>query len=165
MEKNKNTQEDNFSLIEKDYLENILSLELDKLEIHLVYIEIKLLKSIGARIEATIFRDSGISHDDCSLTTKMIKSVIDEKYNNADEYTITVSSPGFKWLFRGQKEFEIFQNAPIKVVYTKAASEIIKAKTMTGILLSSDDESIEIENEKNNMTISKSAISKIYLNY
>lgn len=165
MEKNKDTQENNFSIIEKDYLEEKLSIELDKLEISLVYIEIKILKSIGARIEATIYRETGISHDDCSLSTKFIKSIIDEKYSNADKYTITVSSPGFTWLFKGQREFEIFKNAPIKVVYTKAASEVIKAKTMTGILLSSDEESIEVENEKNNLTISKSAIAKIYLNY
>ncbi len=165
MQNDKDIQDENFSLIEKDYLEDKLSVEIDKLEISLVYVEIRIVKSIGARIEATIYRESGISHDDCSLCTKIIKSIIDEKYNNADDYTITVSSPGFTWLFKGEREFEIFKNAPIKVVYTRAASEIIKAKTMTGILLSSDDESIEVENERNNLTISKSAISKIYLNY
>ncbi len=158
-------KKNDIQIIEKAYLYEKLEKVLDKENTVLLYLDIKILRSIGAKIEAIIYKEEGLSHQDCSEATTIIKSIIDEKYQNADEYTITVSSPGFKWLFRSEKEFKIFKNAPIKVIYNKKASEILKAKTVTGLLLSYDDESIEVENERENICISRNAIEKIYLNY
>lgn len=165
MDRKKTKKTEAVKIIENDYLKENLNIELEKLGIALLYVDLRMLKNIGAKIEVIIYKEDGICHKNCSATTRIIKSIINEKHDNADEYGITVSSPGFKWLFRGEKEFEVFKNAPIKIVYNKKSSEIIKAKTVTGILLGSDDNSIEIENERENITISRDAIEKIYLNY
>ncbi len=165
---------ENIKIIDSSYLSEKLEIELTKINITLLHINVHFLKSIGAKIDATIYKEDGISHQNCSETTRIIKTIINEnsdntskndEYDEADEYGITVSSPGLKWLFKGEKEFEIFKNAPIKVIYNKKASEIIDAKTVTGLLLGSDDSSIEIENERENITILRDAIEKIYLNY
>lgn len=85
------------------------------------------------------------------------------KNNGYDEgdYTITVSSAGFRWKF--DDNYELFEDMPIKIKYKVDDDNYI---TTTAILKEAKDDYIIIKNDDDNIDIKilKSNIIKTRLN-
>lgn len=163
--KKKNEDKKSSEIIDSEYLRKELEKKLVQTNLDLLYVCALSLRTSGPKVDAVIYSKEGVSHDNCADVTREIKKIINDKGLSGDDYTITVSSPGFKWKFASDKEFEIFKNAPVKITYTREASKIIGSKTVCGILLGNKQGEIEIENERENISVSKKAIEKINLNY
>lgn len=146
---------------------NVFDKTYDKLKkegIYLLELKIALLRK-DKRIYAVIIKKweneiSYISHNDCIEATKKIQESIKSEGFEENDYTITVSSAGFRWEF--DDKYEIFINMPIKIRYSKENGEI---KTVKAILKEAKEDYILIEDEKSEeIKILKKDIIKTRLN-
>lgn len=112
------------------------------------------------KIYAIIFKKKeNISHKHCIEATKVIQSMIKKQGFDEGDYTITVSSAGFRWKF--DDRFELFEDMPIKIKYRDNEDIIVSS----AILEKSNEEYIIIKNEDDkNIEINKKDIIKTRLN-
>lgn len=113
------------------------------------------------KIYAVIFKKKeNVSHSHCIEATRVIQSVIKSEGYDEGDYTITVSSAGFRWKIEAR--FELFEDMMIKIKY-KNEDEII---TESGILKEAKEDYIiiDFENEKKEIKILKENIIKLRLN-
>ena len=107
-------------------------------------------------------KKESVSHSHCIEATRVIQSVI--KFEGFDEgdYTITVSSAGFRWKI--EDRFELFEEMPIKIKF-KIKDKEDKIITERGILKEGKEDYIIFENEnKETKKILKNDIIKTRLN-
>ena len=118
------------------------------------------------KVYAVIFKKKeSVSHTHCIETTRKIQDCIKANGYDEGDYTITVSSAGFRWKFNDR--YELFEDMPIKIKY-RSGEEFITAYAM---LKKSEDDYIIITvtdednviNEKN-IKILKKDIIKARLN-
>jgi ribosome maturation factor RimP len=108
-------------------IRSILLEELERitepLGMHVVELSVFRGKS-GLNIRAVIYREGGVTLDDCERVTKLyndrltILEPIDE--NN---YTLQVSSPGIYRVFKDIKEYTIFRSRHVKMVVDEPFEE------------------------------------------
>lgn len=116
---------------------------LEKNKIYLLNLKVGAIKD-NKKIYAVIFKKKeNISHSHCIKATKIIQQIIKAEGYDEGDYTITVSSAGFRWKI--ENRFELFEDMPVKIKY-KNEDKII---TESGILKEAKEDYIilELENE------------------
>ena len=116
---------------------------LEKNKIYLLNLKVGAIKD-NKKIYAVIFKKKeNISHSHCIEATKIIQQIIKAEGYDEGDYTITVSSAGFRWKI--ENRFELFEDMPVKIKY-KNEDKII---TESGILKEAKEDYIilELENE------------------
>lgn len=157
----KPVKKDEVKVIDQELLfENAKKL-IEKHNIYLLDLKVLAVKD-NKKVYAVIFKKKeSASHNHCIEATRVIQEVI--KNNGYDEwdYTITVSSAGFRWKF--DDNYELFEDMPIKIKYKVDDDNYI---TTTAILKEAKDDYIIIKNDDDNIDIKilKSNIIKTRLN-
>lgn len=112
--------------------------------IYLLNLKVGAIKD-NKKVYAVIFKKKeNVSHSHCIEATRVIQSVIKSEGEDEGDYTITVSSAGFRWKI--EDRFELFEDMMIKIKY-KNGDKII---TESGILKEAKENYIivDLENEK-----------------
>lgn len=112
--------------------------------IYLLNLKVGAIKD-NKKVYAVIFKKKeNVSHSHCIEATRVIQSVIKSEGEDEGDYTITVSSAGFRWKI--EERFELFEDMMIKIKY-KNGDKII---TESGILKEAKEDYIivDLENEK-----------------
>lgn len=113
-------------------------------QIYLLNLKVGAIKD-NKKVYAVIFKKKeNVSHSHCIEATRVIQSVIKSEGEDEGDYTITVSSAGFRWKI--EDRFELFEDMMIKIKY-KNGDKII---TESGILKEAKENYIivDLENEK-----------------
>lgn len=113
-------------------------------QIYLLNLKVGAIKD-NKKVYAVIFKKKeNVSHSHCIEATRVIQSVIKSEGEDEGDYTITVSSAGFRWKI--EERFELFEDMMIKIKY-KNGDKII---TESGILKEAKEDYIivNLENEK-----------------
>ena len=129
--------------------------------IYLLNLKVGAIKD-NKKVYAVIFKKKGnVSHSHCIEATRVLQSVIKSCGFDEGDYTITVSSAGFRWKI--ENRFELFEEMPIKIKYNN--NEEDKIITESGILKEAKEDYIIFENEdKEIIKILKEDIIKTRLN-
>lgn len=112
--------------------------------IYLLNLKVGAIKD-NKKVYAVIFKKKeNVSHSHCIEATRVIQSVIKSEGEDEGDYTITVSSAGFRWKI--EERFELFEDMMIKIKY-KNGDKII---TESGILKEAKEDYIivNLKNEK-----------------
>ena len=130
-------------------------------KIYLLNLKVGAIKD-NKKVYAVIFKKKeSVSHSHCIEATRVLQSVIKSCGFDEGDYTITVSSAGFRWKI--ENRFELFEDMPIKIKYK--IIEENKIITKSGILKETKDDYIIFENEDNEIIkILKEDIIKTRLN-
>ena len=133
---------------------------IEKHNIYLLDLKVLAVKD-NKKVYAVIFKKKeSVSHNHCIEATRVIQEVIRSNGYDDGDYTITVSSAGFRWKF--DDNYELFEDMPIKIKYKADDDNYI---TTAAILKEAKDDYIIIENDENiNIKILKSNIIKTRLN-
>ena len=144
LNKNINNSKEKINIIDETILfeksANILEKES---RIYLLNLKVGAIKD-NKKVYAVIFKKKeNISHSHCIEATKIIQQIIKAEGYDEGDYTITVSSAGFRWKI--ENRFELFEDMPVKIKY-KNEDKII---TESGILKEAKEDYIilELENE------------------
>ena len=117
-------------------------------------------QKIGAdyHLEITIDSDEGINIDDCEKVHRAIDPILDEIDPIEDFYYLEVSSPGVERELKSEEHIElsIGQKVLCKLFTTKDGR-----KSITGILVSQDNESVTIDENGIETVVLKSEIAKL----
>ncbi len=122
--------------------------------------------SDNKKVYGVIFKKKeSVSHTHCIETTRIIQECIKSNGYDEGDYTITVSSAGFRWKF--DSRYELFEDMPIKIKYRNGEDfvtdyAVLKEAKDDYIVISVIDEE-NITNEKN-IKILKNDIIKARLN-
>lgn len=129
-------------------------------QIYLLNLKVGAIKD-NKKVYAVIFKKKeSVSHSHCIEATRVLQSVIKSCGFEEGDYTITVSSAGFRWKI--ENRFELFEEMPIKIKYKIEENKII---TENGILKEAKEDYIIFENEDNEIIkILKEDIIKTRLN-
>lgn len=129
-------------------------------QIYLLNLKVGAIKD-NKKVYAVIFKKKeSVSHSHCIEATRVLQSVIKSCGFDEGDYTITVSSAGFRWKI--ENRLELFEEMPIKIKYKIEENKII---TESGILKEAKDDYIIFENEdKEIIKILKEDIIKTRLN-
>ncbi len=147
-------------LDEKEAFDIATSILITK-DIYLLDLKVKSNK-YDVHIYAVIHKkNETTTHNDCVTTTKIIKEIISEKKLDEDDYSITVSSAGFNWIFKSDLEYQIFIGENIKLKYLDDKEE--KNVTLSGVLKENHENYIIIQSEEEKI-INKEKIIKAKLN-
>ena len=132
-------------------------------QIYLLNLKVGAIKD-NKKVYAVIFKkNESVSHSHCIDATRVIQSVIKSAGFDEGDYTITVSSAGFRWKI--EERFELFENMPIKIKYKINNEGEDKIITESGILKEAKEDYIFFENEdKEKRKILKNDIIKTRLN-
>ena len=132
-------------------------------QIYLLNLKVGAIKD-NKKVYAVIFKkNESVSHSHCIEATRVIQSVIKSAGFDEGDYTITVSSAGFRWKI--EERFELFENMPIKIKYKINNEGEDKIITESGILKEAKEDYIFFENEdKEKRKILKEYIIKARLN-
>ncbi|WPC38122.1 ribosome assembly cofactor RimP [Brachyspira hyodysenteriae] len=164
-DKASNTNKIENNIIDEAVLYNGIKDILEKSNIYLLDLKVRAI-SDNKKVYAVIFKKKeSVSHTHCIETTRKIQDCIKSNGYDEGDYTITVSSAGFRWKFNDR--YELFEDMPIKIKY-RSGEEFI---TSYAILKKSEDDYIIITvtdednviNEKN-IKILKKDIIKARLN-
>ena len=108
-----------------------------------------------------IYKEGGISIDDCEKVSRRLSDILDEKDYIDDTYIMEVSSPG---LGRPLKKEKDFKRSLGKEVDIRTYRMIDKQKEFTGILKDYDKDTVTIELENETLkTFEKGDIALIRL--
>ena len=131
---------------------------LEENKIYLLNLKVGAIKD-NKKIYAVIFKKKeSVSHSHCIEATRVIQQIIKAEGYDEGDYTITVSSAGFRWKI--EDRFEIFEDMPIKIKH-KSEEKII---TESGILKEANGDYIILELEDNDKKIKIKDIIKTRLN-
>ena len=132
--------------------------------IYLLNLKVGAIKD-NKKVYAVIFKKKeSVSHSHCIEATRVIQSAIKSAGFDEGDYTITVSSAGFRWKI--EDRFELFEEMPIKIKFKiKDKDKEDKIITESGILKEGKEDYIIFENEnKETKKILKNDIIKTRLN-
>lgn len=112
-------------------------------KIYLLNLKVGAIKD-NKKIYAVIFKKKeSVSHVHCIEATRVIQNIIKSEGYDEGDYSITVSSAGFRWQF--EDRYELFEDMPIKIRHKNENNEIITEK---GILKEAKEDYIILENDK-----------------
>lgn len=120
---------------------------LEKNKIYLLNLKVGAIKD-NKKVYAVIFKKKeNVSHIHCIEATRVIQSAIKSAGFDEGDYTITVSSAGFRWKI--ENRFELFEDMQVKIKYRINNNEENKIITESGILKEAKEDYIilELENE------------------
>ena len=164
LNKNINNNKEKINIIDETILfeksANILEKEN---RIYLLNLKVGAIKD-NKKVYAVIFKKKeSVSHSHCIEATRVIQSAIKSAGFDEGDYTITVSSAGFRWKI--EDRFELFEEMPIKIKFKIKDKEENKIIAENGILKEGKEDYIIFENEnKETKKILKNDIIKTRLN-
>lgn len=110
------------------------------------------------KIAAVIYKQAGISINDCEILTKELLNDIEYIDKFGKEYSLEVSSPGVTRRFKSIVEYNIFAGKEIKITSDMLEG---RSRVYTGVLKGIDKKNnILVENEYNLYKIPYSKIRK-----
>ncbi|MCR4841849.1 MAG: ribosome maturation factor RimP [Eubacterium sp.] len=109
-----------------------------------------------------IDKPGGVTIEDCETVSRAYNTILDEKDYIEEVYTFEVSSPGLERPLKKDSDLEMSIG---KLVRIKTYKKIDNQKEFVGYLKSFDDDNINIEEEKGDMSFSRKDISLIRLEY
>jgi len=118
------------------------------------------LKGENSKITVKIDRPEGISHQDCERYSRDLARMLDDA-DVLPNYSLEVSSPGFKREIRNSEEFRRFIDSPVKVLYDNGD----KREVVRGIIKSVSDTAMILTTEKDDMEISMDCVVNANLDY
>jgi ribosome maturation factor RimP len=125
-----------------------------------IYESSMLLKGENTKISVKIDNLGVVSHRDCEDYSKELSRIIDES-GALPNFTLEVSSPGFKRKLRNMDEFRRFIDSPVKIVY----NENEEGRVVKGMIKDVKEELVELECEGKVVSISFNSIAKANLDY
>ena len=156
--KNNIKKNETVNIIDKAILFEKAKNILEENKIYLLNLKVGAIKD-NKKIYAVIFKKKeSVSHSHCIEATRVIQQIIKEERYDEGDYTITVSSAGFRWKI--EDRFELFEDMPIKIKH-KSEEKII---TESGILKEAKEDYIILELEDNDKKIKIKDIIKTRLN-
>lgn len=125
-------------------------------------VDVEYVKEAGSNyLRVYIDKEGGININDCELVSRGLSDLLDEDDFISEAYILEVSSPG---LGRPLKKEKDFARSVGKEIDVRLYKQIDKQKEFTGILLSYDNEKIELEiYEGQTMEIPRSSIALVRL--
>ncbi len=105
-----------------------------------------------------IDKDGGIAIDDCQKVSEEMSDILDEVDPIEHAYIFEVSSPGIDRPLKTEWDYKKNHN---KLVEVKLFSPMDGKKLIEGILTSYTEDTVELEQEQNRLTISKKDIAII----
>ena len=163
--KKEKVKKEEVNIIDEILLSNCINNVLEKNNIYLLDLKVRCI-SDDKKVYAVIYKKKeSVSHTHCIETTRIIQDAIKANGYDEGDYSITVSSAGFRWKFNDR--YELFEDMPIKIKYRNGENFI----TVHALLKESKDDYIVISvtdednicNEKN-IKILKNDIIKARLN-
>lgn len=148
-------KKDLLSLCEKEFEPLIIQSGLELYEIEYVK------EPVGNILRVYISKDNGsVSIEDCETVSNLISEKLDELDPIEDSYFLEVSSPGIDRPFKKEKDYEknIGENVEIKFYGSHKGQ-----KTLTGKLLSYDENILKVETEKGVEELDRETISTVRL--
>ncbi|NMB42870.1 MAG: ribosome maturation factor RimP [Clostridiales bacterium] len=127
-------------------------------------VDVEYVKEAGSYyLRVYIDKEGGITINDCELVSRRLSDLLDEEDYIPDAYILEVSSPG---LGRPLKKERDFARSIGKEVDVRLYKQIDKQKEFTGILVSYDEEKVELEIYEDEMIeIPRSNIALIRLSF
>jgi len=118
-------------------------------------------------LRATIYRDTGVSLDDCAAVQRVMSDRLDETDPVPGSYTLEVSSPGLERSLRRDKEFRIYKGmfcqvnlfAPVNGKRTYQGDLIGLARDPAGI------EGVALSTPEGTVQFERGNVSKVRLVY
>ncbi|WP_295159843.1 ribosome assembly cofactor RimP [uncultured Brachyspira sp.] len=163
--KEKQNKENN--IIDEVLLFNAVKNILEGNGIYLLDLKVRAI-SDNKKVYAVIFKKKeSVSHTHCIETTRKIQDCIKQNGYDDGDYTITVSSAGFRWKFNSR--YELFEDMPIKIKYKIddefiICSAVLKETYDDYIIITVFDENNMLNDKKKNIKILKDDIIKARLN-
>lgn len=123
-----------------------------------ILVEAKFLqKKSSVRAYITIYKDSGISTDDCSKVYWIVQPILLSWFHCDDEHLfIEVSSPGLDRVFKSPEEYGIFKGKVIKVIQKNGLVSI-------GTLLGADTTQVFLQSGNEELALSFETIARASL--
>jgi ribosome maturation factor RimP len=118
------------------------------------------LKGENSRIVVKIDSTTAVSHKDCEEYSKRLSFLLDRD-QLLPNYSLEISSPGFKRKLRNIEDFQRFTDSPVKIIAERNQErEVFKGK-----VVNVKGESITVETETGNVTIVFPDIIQANLDY
>lgn len=119
----------------------------EKLALELVHVE---LAGSGKNQVVRIYidKEAGITHDDCSIVSREIEDILDEKDPITNAYTLEVSSPGIERGLYTLQDFERFAGNKAKL---KTESPLNGQKNFKGTIVGVKGEEIIFDDKTNKL--------------
>jgi ribosome maturation factor RimP len=118
------------------------------------------LKGENTRISVKIDKPGSVSHHDCEEYSRVLSGMIDET-KPIPNFSLEISSPGFKRKLRNIGEFRRFIGSPAKIVYDEKG----EGRVVKGTIKDVKDDFIEVIGERGEISISFNLITKANLDY
>jgi len=119
----------------------------------------------GLNIIAVIHKDGGVTISDCEKVTRLLNDRLAILHpDEIDNYTLQVSSPGTRRVFKDKKEYELFNSKDVKVILLEPLDSTGGLTIIEGKLTGFKDDVVEIEAEGELVLIPLNKIRKTKLN-
>lgn len=127
-------------------------------------VELNIKKKPYSIVEIIIYKDTGVTFDDCSFVSREIDELIDFDQIFKDKYSIEVASPG---LDRNLKTLDDYRRNKGIDVEVKLYSKVNDTKNFIGKIIDYDEEKVIFDVDGENMTVDRSVIStmKQYIDF
>ncbi|MPM57617.1 Ribosome maturation factor RimP [bioreactor metagenome] len=139
-------------------VDQLIRSTVESLGMELVDVEFAKDKQTGYLLTVYIDKEGGVTMDDCERVSVAIDPILDQADPIEQSYYLCVSSPG---LDRPLKKDADFIKYTGKKIIVKLYSPIDKEKEFTGVLVSFNDEALEIETGKIRRVIPRSGIALV----
>lgn len=148
-------KKDLLNLCQKEFEPLILNAGLQLYDIEYVK------ESVGNILRVYISKENGnVGIEDCEAVSKLISDKLDELDPIEDSYFLEVSSPGIDRPFKKEKDYEKNLGETIEV---KFYGSYKGKKTLTGKLLSYDENKIKVQTEREVEDLDRESISTVRL--
>jgi len=119
----------------------------------------------GLNIEAVIYKENGVTIDDCERITRLFNARL-QVFEPLEEenYFLQISSPGLTRELKTPREFEIFKGRKIKAVVEDLERSMKGSRVILGILKGLDGEAVTFEVDGKDIVFPIEKIRKIKLN-
>lgn len=111
-------------------------------------------------LRAYIDKPEGVNINDCETVSRALSDALDEKDFISDAYILEVSSPGLGRTLKKDKHLEKSLGEEVEI---KTYKPIDKCKEFSGRLKAYDENSITIENDKEEVIFARTDIALIRL--
>lgn len=118
-------------------------------------------------LRVTIFKDDGVSLDDCAEVQKAVSDKLDEMDPIPGSYTLEVSSPGLERTLKRDREYSIYKGRLCQVsLFAPVNGERVYRGKLAGLWKGEDgQEVVGLETESGRVLLPRSNVSKVQLVY
>lgn len=121
-------------------------------------VEITTQRKNGALVEVFIYKEDGVTLDDCQFISRELEKLVDFDSYFEDSYNIIVSSPG---LDRKLKTIDDYRRNKGKAVELTLYAAVNGKKEYTGNLIGYDDQNVLIETSDGEIELAQNKIASM----